>query len=170
MAKSFSEIRPVDLDDNVFQIMGRDWMLITAEAEGRLNTMTAAWGGFGVMWDSDVVYTVLRPQRYTKQLIDAADTFSLTFLPAGNTKLLGYLGSASGRNEDKIAKSGLTVAREDGTPYFSEGRVVIICKKLFAQELSASGFIDKEIIDSLYSDGDFHTLYVSKIIKILRAE
>ena len=40
-----------------------------------------------------------------------------------------------GKDEDKIAKSNLTIVHSDNTPYFEEGKLSIICKKLYAQDL-----------------------------------
>ena len=61
-------------------MIGKEWLLVTAEQEGKVNTMTASWGGVGIMWNKPVVYIFLRPQRYTKELVDRADTFSLSVL------------------------------------------------------------------------------------------
>ena len=107
-----------DAYNTIFAELGRDWALITAQKDGKVNTMTAAWGGIGVMWGKDVAFVVVRPTRYTKEFLDAGDTFSLSFLPAEHKKTLSYFGSVSGREEDKIAKSGLAIAREDDIPYF----------------------------------------------------
>ena len=38
------------LQDNVFSLIGDRWMLITAGTAERCNTMTASWGGLGVLW------------------------------------------------------------------------------------------------------------------------
>ena len=73
------EIKPEELNESAFKLLGKDWMLITAEKDNKVNTMTASWGGFGVMFDKNVAYIVIRPQRYTKEFVDKADTFSLTF-------------------------------------------------------------------------------------------
>jgi flavin reductase (DIM6/NTAB) family NADH-FMN oxidoreductase RutF len=94
---------------NPFSMIGEDWMLITAEHNGQTNTMTASWGGLGFMWGKNVAFIVIRPQRYTKEFIDATDTFSLCFFEKQYKKILGYLGSISGRDEDKITKSGLNI-------------------------------------------------------------
>lgn len=64
-------IRPEELGKNVFHMIGKEWLLVTAEKEGKVNTMTASWGGLGVMWGKNVAYIVLRPQRYTKEFVDA---------------------------------------------------------------------------------------------------
>ena len=73
------KINPEQIGKTPFELIGKDWMLITAQNGEKTNTMTASWGGFGVMWNKNVAYIVLRPQRYTKEFIDNSETFSLTF-------------------------------------------------------------------------------------------
>lgn len=90
--------------------------------------MTASWGGFGVMWGKNVAVTVLRPQRYTKEFIDQTDSFTLSFYDDTFKKDLSYLGSVSGRDEDKISKTRLTPTDANGIPYFEEAKIVLICK------------------------------------------
>ena len=119
------------------------------------------------MWGKDVAFIVLRPQRYTKEFVDAGETFSLSVLGGERRKTLNYLGTVSGRDEDKVAKSGLTVEREDGTPYFGEADTVLICRKLYAQPYDPSCFIDKSCDERWYPDKDYHTLYIAEIEKVL---
>ncbi|WP_010233552.1 flavin reductase family protein [Clostridium arbusti] len=163
----FYEISPEQLDKNIFNLIGKDWMLVTAEKDGKVNTMTASWGGFGVMWGKNVANIVIRPQRFTKEFIDASDTFSLTVLDESFRKQLTYLGTVSGRDEDKVSKSNLSVVHSDDTPYFNEASVAIICKKLYAQEYKPECFTDKNIDGKWYPDKDYHTLYIGEITKIL---
>lgn len=164
---NFTEIKPEELNKSPFQMIGNDWMLITAEKSNKANTMTASWGGLGIMWNKNVAYIVIRPQRYTKEFIDSSDTYSLCFFDTKYKKQLAYLGSVSGRDEDKISKSDLTLNRYENTPYFEEADIVIICKKLFSQEFKSESFIDKELIEKNYPDKDFHTLYIAEVEKIL---
>ena len=161
------EIQPEQFDKNAFQMIGKDWMLVTAEKDGKVNTMTASWGGAGVMWGKNVAFVVIRPQRYTKEFIDASDTFSLSILDNSYRKTLNYLGTVSGRDEDKIQKSGLTVEHSGNTPYFKEAKTVLLLKKLYHQEMSPDCFIDKSLIEKWYPNADYHTLYVAEIEKIL---
>ena len=101
---------PVDmLDMNPFTKIGKEWALLTAGNKQESNTMTISWGGVGVLWGKNVVYVFVRDSRYTKELIDAEDFFSLTFVSDQYRDALNYCGSHSGRNEDKIANAGLTV-------------------------------------------------------------
>lgn len=165
---NFIEIKAEELNINPFELIGHDWMLITAEKDGKANTMTASWGGLGVMWGKNVSYTVIRPQRYTKEFIESSDTFSLSFFDPGYKKQLSYLGAVSGKLEDKIQKSGLTLRHIDNTPTFEEASMVIVCKKLYAQDFRPEFFIEKDNDEKWYPNKDYHKLYISEVIKILK--
>lgn len=144
------------------------WMLITAaKPDGTVNTMTASWGGFGVMWNKEVAFIVIRPQRYTREFVESTDNLSLTFFDKSYLKDLAYLGKVSGRDEDKIAKTGLTVLTDNGIPYFEEAHTAIFAKKLFVQRIEENAFLEKEIIERWYPEKDYHYLYIVEISKIL---
>ena len=164
-----TEITCEALNENAFQMIGKDWLLLTAKKDGKVNTMTASWGGVGVMWGKQVAFLFIRPQRYTKEFVDAAAEMSISVLPEAYRNELNYFGTVSGRDEDKIAKSGLGIAEENGVPYFADARLAFICKKLYAQPLEADCFIDKSNIERWYPGNDFHTMYVVEIEKVLTA-
>ncbi len=165
--EGFETIKIDEFDENPFTLIGKQWMLITAEKEGKVNTMTASWGGLGEIWGQSAAYIVVRPQRYTKEFLDAADTFSLTFFNESYRRTLSYLGTVSGREEDKIAKSGLTVAYCGKTPYFEQAEKVLICKKAYAQPMQENCILDKSVIDKWYEAKDYHTLYIGLVDKIM---
>ena len=161
------KILPENIIDNIFKLIGKDWMLVAAEKDGKVNAMTASWGFGGVMWGKNAVVVGIRPQRYTKEFVDNGCTFSITILPESYRETMSYFGTVSGRDEDKIAKTGLTVAHDENTPYFEEGRLVLICKKMYSQEIKEENFIDKSIIDRWYPNKDYHMMYVAEIIDVL---
>ena len=72
-----------------------------------------------------------------KKFVDSSDRLSISVLPNEYSKELQYLGTASGRDEDKIAKANLTVKEYEDVPYFEEGRLIFICRKLYAQNLKS---------------------------------
>lgn len=72
-----------------------------------------------------------------KKFVDSSDSLSISVLPNEYSKELQYLGTASGRDEDKIAKANLTVKEYEDVPYFEEGRLIFICRKLYAQNLKS---------------------------------
>lgn len=164
---SFQTIPAAHLNKNPFTLIGDDWMLITAEKEGKTNTMTAAWGGLGIMWGKQVAYIVIRNSRYTKEFVDAADTFSLSFFDEEYKSALKYLGTVSGRDEDKITNAKLTVLHNNNTPYFEEAGIVLICRKMFAQDVSKENFLSPDIDQTWYKDSDYHVLYIAEITDVL---
>ena len=164
------EIERSQLPLDPFALIGGDWFLLTAGTEARgYNTMTCSWGHFGPLWASDTAVVYVRPQRYTKEFVDREELYTLSFFD-GYKKELGYLGSRSGRDEDKVAAVGLTPVFENGYTYFKEAKLVIVCKKLYQAPLKEEYFLDKETMEKNYPDRDFHDLYVGKIEKILVAE
>ncbi len=164
---TLKEISVSSLSFNPFDKIGKEWMLITSGDETKANTMTASWGGLGVLWGKNVVYIVVRETRYTKEFIDKNDTFSLTFLSEEYRSALNYLGKVSGRDEDKITKTGLHLDYAEGTPFLAEGSLVLTCKKLSATPITPEQFLDNTIEEKWYKDGNFHTLYIGEITKVL---
>lgn len=155
---------------NPFTMVGNEWMLVTAGNEQTgCNTMTISWGHLGSLWGNNdptaVIY--LRPSRYTKKFVDEEEYFSLCVMDKSFKKEMTYLGTASGRDEDKIAKTGITPVYADNTVYFAEAKLVFICKKIYAGEMQEKDFISQTPIKEWYPLRDYHTLYVGKIEKIL---
>ena len=107
------------------------------------------------MWNKNVAYIVIRPQRYTKEFVDNADSFSLTFFDESFKEALSYLGTKSVR---------------DNVPYFQEANISIFCRKLFAQEYKPESFTDQELNEKIYPNADHHTLYIGEVTKILVRE
>ena len=79
-------------------------------------------------------------------------------------KELGYLGKVSGRDEDKIAKSGLHVEMVDGQPTFEEASQVLVCKKLYHDTMKPENFYGTEEDEKWYLDKDYHTMYIAEIV------
>lgn len=165
---AFIEIDPKQIPENAFQLIGTDWMLITAGDRQKCNTMTASWGGFGVLWNKPVSFIFVRPQRYTREFIEREDCYSLCFFADGFRKQLSYLGTVSGRDEDKIQTAGLTTTFADGVPYFEEAQLVLLCKKQYRQDLVPQGFITPAVDEKNYPEKDYHRLYVGEVVKVLR--
>lgn len=158
--------QPVDIDFaefNPFLKIGKDWFLITAGDEEKVNTMTAGWGSAGVMWGKNCAFIVVRESRYTKEFLDKCDTFSIGFFEKNQHSALKYLGQVSGRDEDKIANARMSVEFYNGTPYIDESYIVCICKKLSATKLTPDQFVDADIEKDWYAKGDFHTMYIGEI-------
>ena len=145
-------------------------MLIAASSNGKVNAMTASWGGMGVLWGKNSVFIFVRESRFTKTLIDASDGFSITFFDrAKYSGMLTYMGKSSGYKEDKIASAGLTVLGED-IPYFEQADTAILCGKLCRLNVPKECILSDEAVARYYPNGDYHDMYVGEIKKILVKE
>lgn len=155
------------LNMNPFTKPSKQWMLITARKNDQINTMTAAWGGFGYLWNKNVAFIFVRPQRYTKQFIDASDELSLSFYDEQYRPTLTYLGRVSGKDENKIKKSNFHPAFYHSIPYFVEANTVLFGKKLYCQQLQESSFYDSMIAKQNYPENDYHYMYVIEITDLI---
>lgn len=166
---TFKKTDITNLELQPFASFQKDWLLISAKKNGVVNTMTASWGGIGVVWNKNVATVYIRPQRYTKEFVDHADSFTLTFFK-GYKAELGVLGKKSGRDGDKIKEVGFSVVDIEGQPTFREGSMTMICKKLYADTIKSECFMDNSICPAVYPDEDYHVMYIGEIVSIYKNE
>lgn len=165
----FREISPYEIKDNVFQAIDKDWMLITAAKDGKANSMTASWGCLGILWHKPIAVCFVRPQRYTYEFCESADTLSLSFFDGEWRDALKLCGTKSGRDTDKYAQTGLAPVFDGPTPYLAQARLVLICKKLYVDEIKKDSFLDPALLKN-YPMDDFHRVYICEITKVLVKE
>ena len=161
----FREVSPKEIGDNLIKLISEEYMLISAGDREKYNMMTASWGFMGEMWGGDSVAVVIRPQRYTMEFIDSKDEFAVSFY-GDNKEIHKICGGKSGRDCDKTALTGLTPVFSDGTVYFEQARMVIVCKKQYVQRMDESCFTDKEPL-RWYPAKDYHYMIIGKIEKVL---
>lgn len=150
---------------NPFEKISKEWFLVTAGEMGHFNTMTASWGFMGFIWNKKCVITVIRPQRYTKEFIDNSEYFTICFFDETQRDALKFCGANSGRDCDKMAKTGLAPMEFDGCVGFEQAKTVLVCKKVYAQEMKEENFVDKELCKKNYPTEDYHTAYYGEIVK-----
>ena len=166
---AIKEIGVSDLNNfDVFKAVGKDWMLITAGNDSGINTMTASWGGFGVLWNKNVSYIFVRPQRQTFKFLENSEYYSLSFFSDENKKILNYCGTHSGKDVDKISKTGLTVIQGEA-PYFEEAKLTFLCKKLYSDFINPKSFAVPDLLSN-YKENDYHKMYIGEITKCLIKE
>lgn len=165
----FKEITANEIPRNIIHLIGTDWMLITAGNDAKCNSMTASWGQMGVLWNKNVATVYVRPQRYTREFIDREAYFTLNFF-APNTQrdALHLLGTKSGRDGDKITEAGLSTFNTSqlgaaSAPAIAQANLVIVCRKLYQQDMNPDCFVDNAPKDSHYPEKDFHRMYVAEI-------
>ena len=162
----FKKADPKELDCNVFSAIGDQWMLITAGTVEHCNTMTASWGGLGILWSKPMAIAYIRPQRYTKQFVDENEYFTLTFFSEDWRKQLALCGTKSGRDMDKVKECGFTVAAaESGAPYFEEAELVLGCRKQMVMPMDPAAIPDE--VKEKHYDGDYHDIYWGELVEVL---
>lgn len=128
----------------VFELFNKKWALVTVGSINDFNTMTVSWGELGTLWDHRSVATVfIHPARYTSEFIKKYDDFTISFYDRKYLKALGYIGSHSGRDQDKVAASGLTPAAMGEAVTFEEAELTFRCKKIYLHQFSKDGMADR---------------------------
>jgi flavin reductase (DIM6/NTAB) family NADH-FMN oxidoreductase RutF len=163
-------LHPVDpktLSPEIFQVFGTQNALLTAGDKGGCNTMTIGWCQLGRLWSLPVCTVFVRPERYTYQFMENHDYFTVSVLPASEKQTMAFCGSKSGRDVDKIKECGLTVRYGAvDAPFFDEAEWVLVCKKLYVQDLNESCVLDKEKILPQYgAKGGWHRAYTGQVIE-----
>lgn len=163
----FREISPYEITENTFKLLNKDWALVTVKNGEKENPMTISWGGVGIMWNKPVAFTFIRPQRYTFSLLENEEYYTVNFFEDEHRNALKFCGSKSGRDFDKTTETGLTPCYNEKAPYYQEAKLVLICRKMYAQDLSKESVIATEEILPSYTADDYHKMYISEIVKVL---
>lgn len=167
---AFIETTPDKLTVNPFTLINKDWMLVTAGTRDKHNTMTASWGSVGELWGKYVTTIHIRPQRYTLELIEENDCYSLCFFDEAYRPALNFCGTKSGRDFDKDKETGLTPCFDEAAPYYEQAKLVFICRKLYRQDMTADSFLDKSNLQRWYPEMDLHRTFIGEIVKVLVRE
>lgn len=153
-----------ELKGNAVSLFDDKWCLITAGTEESYNTMTASWGAMGELWNKDVCFCFIRPQRYTYEFTEKNDLFTLSFFAEEYRKALSFCGTKSGRDYDKAKETGLTPKAIDGSVSFEESEIIIVLRKVAVQDIDPEGFIDETIDEKCYPQKDYHRMYIGEVV------
>lgn len=155
-----------EIGGNPVELIGKQWMLITAGTPEAFNCMTASWGGIGFLWNRPVAFVFVRPNRHTVQFIESQPAFTLSFMPEQYRQDLVYCGRHSGRDVDKMAHTSLKPAvTPAGLPTFEDAGLVLECRRMFRTTLQKADFLDwSEVSPAWYAeDNPLHYLYICEI-------
>lgn len=167
----FTSIEPAEIAENAVRLIGSDWALLTAGTQDRFNTMTISWGFMEFLWNRPCAVCFVRPSRHTFSFIERADDFTLSFFNEDMRGALHFCGANSGRDTDKIAATGLVPKiLENGTVAFEQAKLILSCRKVYADYIKPDSFIEKSIVGSQYSDGSFHKMYIAEITGALEKQ
>ena len=143
-------------------------ILMTTAADGKVNTMTIGWGTIGIEWGKPVFIAFVRDSRYTKELLDQNGEFTIN-VPLGDLdkKILGYCGTKSGRDTDKIADLGLTLelGEKISVPGIKELPLTLECKVIYRQ-WQEENRLPADLYERYYPGpvGDYHTAFYGEIL------
>ncbi len=164
MDTRFNSIEPTALKDNFLRLIKDDWMLLTAGSMGSFNTMTANWGSIGFLWNRPIATCFIRPHRYTFEFAEKSEFFTLSFFGLQYREILDFCGTHSGRDIDKAGQTGLKPLETDkGNITFEQARLVLECRKVYADYLKPENFLAPEIEGRNYAGKDYHKFYVGEI-------
>lgn len=165
----------------IFELFQKEWAIITAGTMENFNGCTVSWGTLGTLWTrpgktGSIVTVYLYPTRYTQQFFKDHDTFTVSFFPATEKKALAYMGSHSGRDEDKVAAAGLTPVPFGGSVTYEEAKTTFLCRKIYQHQLTKEDLA--EDIQAYYADnpqaypvdeqGDWHPhwMFIGEIMDV----
>jgi flavin reductase (DIM6/NTAB) family NADH-FMN oxidoreductase RutF len=136
----FQQISPEEISDDVFTLVGKVFPVITAGKIDHFNSMTASGGGMGVLFKKPVTWCILKANRYTLELIQKEQGYTLSYFPDECREQLLFLGTKSGRDSGKMKEVELTsVQTPSGNMSFKEARLIIECK---LTQITTPGFND----------------------------
>ena len=147
-------------------------VLLTTAHDGKVNTMTIGWGHMGIEWGRPVFVVYVRESRYTMELLEANGEFTVNIpMEDCDGKLLGFCGSKSGRDVDKIAALGLTLEEPEviSVPGIRQLPLTLECRVIYKQDQPLSA-IGEDIQRRYYAQGDPHTAYYGQILSAYRIE
>lgn len=138
----FKQISPQEISDNVFRL---GFTVITAGEEDHYNSMIGSGGGFGLLFKKPTAWSLLRSDRYTLELIQKEQTYTLSYFPSEYKEQALFLGSESGRDSEKMKEVELTsIQTPSGDMSFKEARLIIDCRLTEITTANPSDFYSQE--------------------------
>ena len=160
----FKQISPEEISDSVFTLVGKDFFAITAGKSDQYNSMIGSGGGMGMLFKKPTTWCVLRADRYTLELIQKEQTYTMSYFPNEYKERMLFLGSQSGRDSEKMKEVELTrVQTPSGDMSFKEARLILECKLTQITTPDPNDFCTQEAKDYLneaYKDATDYRQYV----------
>ena len=160
----FKQISPEEIRDNVFTLVGKVFPVITAGKEDHYNSMTASGGGLGLLFMKPTTWCILRADRYTLEMIQKEQTYTMSYFSNEYKEQILFLGSKSGRDSEKMKEVELTsVQTPSGDMSFKEARLIIECKLTALTTANPNDYYTQEAKDSIneaYKEANVYRKFV----------
>ena len=156
----------ITLQKNPAELIGKQWMLITAGTPEKFNCMTASWGGLGFLWNRPVAFVFVRPNRHTAGFMNEQPSFTLSFMPEQYRNDLIFCGRNSGKDVDKMAATGLSpITTENGLVAMADADLVLECRKMAVATMQEADFVDFAEVSPQWYDptNPLHKVYICEI-------
>lgn len=142
-------------------------LLATAGADGKANAMTIGWGTIGVVWSKPIFTVLVRPSRYTYQLLAQSDSFTVCVPAKTLHPAVSFCGAHSGRDYDKFQECGLTAlpSTRVAAPGIAECPVIYECHIVHTNDVIPAN-LAADIQARAYPRGDFHRIYYGEILAV----
>ena len=125
----FKQMALEEMPDNVFSPASVVFPVITAGNVKHYNSMTGSGGGMGVLFKKPVTWCILRADRYTLELMQKVQTYTMSYFAEEYRQQVMFLGSKSGRDSDKTKEVQLkSIQTPSGNISFEEAKLIIECK------------------------------------------
>ena len=170
------EIEVFDYMNDILRLLKKG-VLLTTKHDGRVNSMTISWGKIGIEWNRLIFLAYVRTSRYTYKMLEGNPEFTVNFpLNTKAGRILGYCGTKSGRDTDKIADMGLTLVngKEIDVPGIKELPLTLECKVIYKQAQDPK-VISEELRNSFYPEdvssdeqkalADYHTMFYGEVMQ-----
>lgn len=133
------------------------------------NPMTIGWGTLGEIWHMPIFTVLVRPTRFTFEIMEKSNTFSVCLLSDLFKKELAVCGSRSGRDLNKIEKCGFNLEKgiRIDTPYIAQSDIHYECRIVHKHSLDP-GTLDAAIDQRFYPKKDYHVVYYGEILGVYR--
>lgn len=161
----FKEENISQMQFKISDIVNNMGMLITAGNLKNHNTMTATWGGLGVLWHNPVVTVYVRANRFTREFLEREKFFTTSFFSEKYKDVLMFCGTNSGRDVNKDEKAGLTPKVFGESVAYEEAKLVVVCEKQYCDAIKPENILNKEIVKTFYEKEDLHYIYIGKVVK-----
>ena len=151
-------------------------ILLTTKRGEEVNSMTIGWGTIGIDWSRPVFIAYVRESRHTKKMLEENGEFTVN-IPYGEVdgKILGFCGTKSGRDLDKIKALGLHLEDSDviSVPGIKELPLTLECRVIYKEKqtvarlpeaILARYYPETEGVTYAGETRDFHIAYYGEIV------
>jgi flavin reductase (DIM6/NTAB) family NADH-FMN oxidoreductase RutF len=119
----------------------------------------------GIIWGRKIFTVLVRHSRYTYNLLNQSDSFTVCVPAPDMQAAVEYCGQYSGRDGDKLAACHLTAipSTKVSAPGIAGCPVIYECRIVHQNEVDPST-LAKDI--TAYPRGDYHRMYYGEIMVV----